>query len=83
VRKKLAENKFPKYLTLLAKRVEESGSGYVAGSKLSVADLKLSSVVGALLSGRIDGIATSYLDAWPDLLAHNKKVTADVEARTK
>ncbi|KAG2488853.1 hypothetical protein HYH03_012649 [Edaphochlamys debaryana] len=59
----------------LAKLV--AGGSYVAGGKLSFADLGVYAVLSSLTSGQYDGVSKTCLDEFPDLKAFRNKIASE------
>jgi glutathione S-transferase len=53
-----------------------SPSGYVVGDSLTVADLRLRTMVGSFLSGNVDYVPPSYMEQFPHLVQHHSFVGA-------
>ncbi|KAG2488854.1 hypothetical protein HYH03_012650 [Edaphochlamys debaryana] len=62
-------------LGYLAKLVP--GGAYVAGGKLSFADLGVFVMLSSLTSGQFDGVSKTCLDEFPDLKAFRNKIASE------
>lgn len=81
MRKVLAEEGLPRWAGYLDKLLVANGrTGFVVGSSLTVADLKLHWVVDKLTNGTLDGIPRTIADPFPALKAWQKNV-AEVRAK--
>jgi len=82
MRRKLAEETLPYWMGCLDQLLRDNGStGYVVGDQLTVADLKLFWLVDWLTMGILDGIPTSLIDGYEQLLAWRKNIAAVRETR--
>ena len=82
MRKVLAEETLPRWAGHLERLLVANGrTGFVVGSALTVADLKLYWVVDKLRNGSLDGIPTSVLDGFPTVIAWLANIAAVREAR--
>ena len=72
-RKELADFILPKYLKALEKIMTENGStGFYVGNSMTIADIAMWRMWGWLNGGIVDGLPTSLLDPYPQILANNK-----------
>jgi glutathione S-transferase len=77
-RKALVEGPIPFYLTRLQQRLEAHGGRYFASARLSVADLKVFSLIRQLRSGVLDHVPTDLPDRIaPKLIEHYERVKSD------
>jgi glutathione S-transferase len=77
-RQVLAEGPIPSFLTALAARLEQHGGRYFAGDRLSVADLKVFTLMRHLRSGVLDYLPTDLPDRFaPKLMDHYERVKSD------
>ena len=77
-RKALVEGPIPFYLTRLQQRLESHGGRYFASARLSVADLKVFSLIRQLRSGALDHVPTDLPDRIaPKLIEHYERVKND------
>lgn len=76
-RKVLAEETLPPMYTKLEAMINEHG--YLYGNSITMADLKLSVMHSTIRSGRLTGIPTTLLDAYPKITALAQRV-ADLPA---
>uniref|UniRef100_A0A061SAH2 Prostaglandin-H2 D-isomerase n=1 Tax=Tetraselmis sp. GSL018 TaxID=582737 RepID=A0A061SAH2_9CHLO len=82
MRKVLAEETLPKWLGYFNKHIEENGSsGYIVGDSLTIADLKLYTLIGLLTSGMLDGIPKTIAEPFPKVTALLEKVGADEKVK--
>jgi glutathione S-transferase len=64
-----------KNLALLERKISQSQTGWAAGTdEMTIADLKLFTELFALFSGNYDGIETSVISDYPQLLKYHEKV---------
>jgi glutathione S-transferase len=61
--------------------LDNGSTGYLVGNNLTVADLKLFWLIDWLTMGVLDGIPTSLIDGYEQLLAWRKNITAVRETR--
>ena len=72
-RKELADFILPKYLKALEKIMTENGStGFYVGNSMTIADIAMWRMWGWLNGGIVDGLPTSLLDPYPQILANFK-----------
>ena len=82
MRGELADETLPYWMGCLNQRLVDNGStGYVVGDDLTVADLKLFWLVDWLTMGILDGIPTSLIDGYEQLVAWRKNIAAVRETR--
>jgi glutathione S-transferase len=82
MRRELAEETLPYWLGCLNQLLLDNGStGYLVGDDLTVADLRLFWLIDWLTMGILDGIPTSLIDGYEQLLAWRKNITAVRETR--
>ena len=70
--KEVFEGKMKIYLAALEKRLAENGSGFLVGSKISIADLAMWRLVG-WLAKEYEGVP-KFIDEYPALKKHNEDV---------
>jgi len=81
MRKKLAEETLPFWLACFERLLVANGStGFIVGSSLTVADLKLYWIIDWLTSGILDGIPTSLIDGYENVMSWRKNISAVREA---
>jgi len=68
-REEYAAGKLKTLMAVLNKKVESSGSGFIAGSALSIADLCVYGLLSMIRSGMFDHVPSDYVDQWPKLAA--------------
>jgi glutathione S-transferase len=74
-RKALVEGPIPFYLARLQQRLEAHGGRYFAGDRLSVADLKVFTLMGQLRSGVLDHVPVDLPDRIaPKLVEHYERI---------
>ncbi len=82
MRKKLADETLPFWLACFERLLVANGStGFIVGSSLTVADLKLYWIIDWLTSGILDGIPTSLIDGYENVMSWRKNISAVREAR--
>jgi glutathione S-transferase len=82
MRKQLAEDTLPFWMNCFEHLLIANGStGFIMGNSLTVADLKLYWIIDWLTSGMLDGIPTSLIDEFENVLAWRKNIAAVREAR--
>jgi glutathione S-transferase len=82
MRRKLAEETLPYWMGCLNQFLIDNGStGYLVGNNLTVADLRLFWLIDWLTLGILDGIPTSLIDGYEQLLAWRENITAVRETR--
>jgi glutathione S-transferase len=64
----------PKFFGFFERILETNGTGWLVGSSVTVADLKVQPVIKWLASGVVDGIDAHLIDAYPLLKAHQTSV---------
>lgn len=74
LRQELAAGALKDKLTMLSKLVE--GKEYIAGGKLSHADIAVFCSLSNLKSGFLDGIPTTILDDFPALKEHRNRIAS-------
>jgi len=81
MRKELAEETLPFWLACFERLLVANGStGFIRGNSLTVADLKLYWIIDWLTSGMLDGIPTSLLDGYDNVMSWRKNISAVREA---
>jgi len=74
----LAEGPIPFFLAAFARRLENRGGVYFAGDRLSVADLKVFTLMRYLRSGMLDYVPTDLPDRFaPKLMEHYERIKSD------
>jgi glutathione S-transferase len=82
MRKELAEETLPFWIGCLDRLLAANGgTGFIVGSSLTVADLKLYWIIDWLTMGILDGIPTSLLDGFEDVMTWRKNVSEVRKAR--
>jgi len=82
MRRELANETLPYWMGCLNQLLLDNGAtGYLVGDDLTVADLRLFWLIDWLTMGILDGIPTSLIDGYEQLLAWRKHITAVREAR--
>ncbi len=82
MRKALAEEDLPRWIGCIERNLIANGStGFFVGDALSVADLKNYWVCDFLRNGSLDGIPTTLLDDFPNVLAWFKNIARVREER--
>lgn len=82
MRKILAEEDLPSWMDCIERLLITNGStGFFVGNSLTVADLKLYWVCDFLSNGSLDGIPTTLLDDFPNVLAWFKNIASVREER--
>lgn len=82
MRKVLREETLPKWLGIFDKQIDTNGTGFLVGSSMTVADLKLFGIMETLKSGMLDGVPTTIADAYPklkelyEMVAKHEKIAA-------
>lgn len=74
--KALADDVLPNHLRYLEKLLDNHPGAYFMGDELSIADLYLTTMLGWLSDGSLNGIPTTVADCAPKLQALAKKVRA-------
>ena len=64
----------PRYLGYFEQILEKNGSGFLCGSKITIADCTLLPALRHFKSGRLDGIPTNILDGFPHLTAFYERM---------
>ncbi|KNZ55661.1 hypothetical protein VP01_261g3 [Puccinia sorghi] len=65
MKKMVIGEKIPKLLDYLEKNLGKSGTTFCAGDKLTIADLRLYSIITAFKSGMLDGFPVELVDKYP------------------
>jgi len=82
MRKELAEETLPFWIACFDHLLVANGStGFIMGSNLTVADLKLYWIIDWLTSGMLDGIPTSLVDGFESVVSWRKNISSVREAR--
>ena len=82
MRKELAEETLPFWIACFERLLIANGStGFILGNSLTVADLKLYWIIDWLTSGMLDGIPTSLVDGFENVMAWRKNISAVRESR--
>ncbi len=82
MRKELAEETLPFWAGCFERLLLANGStGFISGSNLTVADLKLYWIIDWLTSGILDGIPTSLVDGFENVASWRKNISAVRETR--
>ena len=77
-RKQLAKDTFPMYLKALEKMMTQNGStGFYVGSKMTIADIAMWRMMAWITGGHLDGVPTTILDPYPQLMANMKTIGAN------
>ena len=61
-------------MDLFSKQIESNPSGWIAGDKVTIADLHFYTWALTVRSGFLQGIPTDLLDKYPAIVAHEEKV---------
>ena len=78
----LPDAKGTKGLKLLEKKIQESSTPWIAGTKdMSIADLLVFTYAFGLFSGNFDGVYASVLEDYPVLLAYHDVMANDKRIR--
>jgi glutathione S-transferase len=76
-REELAAERIPRYLAQLQSRLQAAGGEFFADARLTVADLKVFTLVRWLRGGMLDHIPTDIVDRHaPLLVKHVDRITA-------
>jgi len=76
MRKVLAEQTLPEWMKYFERLLITNGStGFMVGDTLTVADLKLYWIIDWLISGLLDGIPTTLIDSYSNIVAWRKNIT--------
>ena len=82
MRKELAEETLPFWLACLERLLVANGrTGFIMGNSLTVADLKLYWIIAWLTSGILDGIPTSLVDGFENVVSWRSNIAAVRESR--
>ncbi len=82
MRRELSEETLPFWIGCLDRLLIENGStGFIVGSSLTVADLKLYWIIEWLTMGILDGIPTSLVDGLENVMTWRKNVSDVRKAR--
>lgn len=82
MRKVLAEETLPFWMACFERLLVANGStGYIVGNTLTVADLKLYWIIDWLTSGILDGIPTSLIDDFENVVKWRKNISEVRESR--
>jgi len=73
-REEYAAGKMKSMMDLLAQRVGESGSAFMVGGDLTIADLVVYFLVKMIREGQFEHVPANYVDAWPQLAGLEKAV---------
>jgi glutathione S-transferase len=77
MRNKLAEETLPFWLGCFDRLLAANGStGFIVGNSLTVADLKLYWIIDWLTSGILDGIPTTLIDRFENVVAWRRNIAA-------
>jgi glutathione S-transferase len=68
LKKMVIEDKLPKLFGYLEKYLAKNGTTFSAGSKLTIADLRLYSIISSCQSGLLDGCPTDLVDKYPHVI---------------
>ena len=76
MRKELAEETLPFWVACFERLLVANGStGFIMGNSLTVADLKLYWIIDWLTSGILDGIPTSLVDGFENVMIWRKNIS--------
>ncbi|WNC72515.1 glutathione S-transferase family protein [Thalassotalea psychrophila] len=79
-REELAQTGLPKYLSYIESKLVQQGGQYFAENKLSIADLKVMSIIGWLNSGGLDHLPTDLVaQIAPQLNQHLKLISSNTD----
>ena len=82
MRKVLAEETLPYWMGCLERSLVANGStGFMVGTNLTIADLKLYWIIDWLTMGIVDGIPKNLIDGFKNLVNWRKNITVVREAR--
>ena len=82
MRKVLAEETLPYWMGCLERSLVANGStGFMVGTNLTIADLKLYWIIDWLTMGILDGVPKNLIDGFKNLVNWRKNITAVREAR--
>ncbi|KAA1074283.1 hypothetical protein PGT21_003405 [Puccinia graminis f. sp. tritici] len=68
LKKMVVDDKLPKLFGYLEKYLAKSGTTFSAGNKLTIADLRLYSIISSCQSGLLDGCPTHIVDKFPHVI---------------
>ena len=74
LRLEYAAGKMASMMRVLSERLEATGSGFIAGSELTVADILLYALFNMLRTGNFNFVPCDYLDKWPNLVSLERSV---------
>ena len=82
MRKALAEETLPYWTGCLERSLTVNGNtGFIVGNNLTVADLKLYWIFDWLTTGILDGIPTSLVDGFENIMAWRRNISSVRESR--
>ncbi len=81
MRKVMAEETLPRDFARFEKMLDKQDSGWIAGPKMTVADLRLLHQIDKLTDGSLDGIPTAILEPFAKLTQWRDRVRAEREKR--
>ncbi len=82
MRKQLAEATLPYWMACFERLLLANGStAFIVGNNLTIADLKLYWIIDWLISGMLDGIPTSLIDDYKNIVTWRNNISAERAAR--
>ena len=76
LRAELASRWLPEWLRHLERSLANAGEGWLVGSSLTVADLKVVHLLDKVINGSLSGLPTTLLDGFPTLVSWRDRVHA-------
>jgi len=76
VRETFVKDNLPPWMDLLSKKLKANGDGFLCGSQVTIADCDLVPTLSRMMSGGVDYVPTTCLDAWPDVKAYTERFMA-------
>jgi len=76
LREAYSRDAMPKYFSLWAKGLADSGGPFFLGEQLTLADLYIAGSTNMITSGNFDHVPAEWVDSYPSLVAHAAAVGA-------
>ena len=76
-RKKVFAEKMPNYFENLEKILAGNDSGFFVGKTMTIADIAIWKLMGWFTGGALDGVPTSVIDGYPNLVKHSQLIGAN------
>lgn len=76
VRSSFVSDQLPPWMDHLTKKLKANGSAFLCGAQVTIADCDLVPTLTRMMSGGVDYVPTTCLDAWPEVKAYVERFMA-------